>query len=160
MAQLMPMIGQLTQMVSRTVEMMDRRMVRFEERLSAVETTVDRQAMPLLNDPATPAEDRRALEASLLALAVLSGRKNSFDLPFPRIVQTGRDLGLDDFQIPTEECRLPGYSGPNSRSMQSSLGKLVRKLLDGRVFVVDGIEWSIVKRGTARGSFYRAVREN
>jgi hypothetical protein len=44
--------------------------------------------------------------------------------------------------------------------MQSSLGKLVRKLLDGRVFVVDGIEWSIVKRGTARGSFYRAVREN
>lgn len=167
LAQVLPMIaelqtavGELSSLFGRMIGVVERDRENVTARLSALETTVDRHAMPLLNERVTRLEDRMNLESSLLAVALLGGRKQSFDVPFPKIVEAGRDIGLDDFQIPTGPCRLPGYRGPNSRSIQSSLGKRVRKLLDGRVFLVDGIEWSLVKRGNARGSHYRAIREN
>lgn len=160
LAQILPMVTQLQEFMGRTIGVVEQMKANFENRLSALETTVDRHAMPLLNERVTRLEDRMNLESSLLAVALLGGRKQSFDVPFPKIVEVGRSIGLDDFQIPTGPCRLPGYRGPNSRSMQSSLGKRVSKLLNGRVFLVDGIEWSLVKRGNARGSHYRAIREN
>ena len=178
LAQVLPIVADLQEFMGRTIGVVEQLKANFENRIFALESAARR---PHYDEPVADAtfdalvsamrapkraprqrhavsmEERRILAAHRIAEALLAHRGKSFNVTFQEIVRIGRELGLDDFQFEGFSDRFPEKGTP---SMQSSLGKLVNRLLNGQTFVVDGKEWSFVKSSKARGSVYRAIREN